>query len=122
MDRQRLQRLANDRDAAEDILRKIFGHSHFYDEQWVAVSRLLKGERILMIERTGFGKSLCYQYPAVLLDHLTVVFSPLIALMRDQVKSLKALGIKARCINSGQSPEDNGQAIGEALHGDIKIL
>ena len=122
MDRQRLQQLANDRDAAEDILRKIFGHSHFYDEQWVAVSRLLKGERILMIERTGFGKSLCYQYPAVLLDHLTVVFSPLIALMRDQVKSLKALGIKARCINSGQSPDDNEQAIGEALHGDIKIL
>ena len=122
MDKHRLLRLANDRDAAEDILRKVFGHSHFYDEQWTAVSRLLRGERILMIERTGFGKSLCYQFPAVLFDHLTVVFSPLIALMRDQVKSLKALGINARCINSGQTDEENEQAISDALRGDVKIL
>ena len=111
MDNQRLLRLANDRDAAEDILRKVFGHSHFYDEQWTAVSRLLRGERILMIERTGFGKSLCYQFPAILFDHLTVVFSPLIALMRDQVKSLKALGINARCINSGQTVEKTSKPL-----------
>ena len=49
------------RQEAEAKLKKIFGFEHFYDEQWRAIERILRGERILMIERTGFGKSLCYQ-------------------------------------------------------------
>ena len=49
---------------AEEKLKTIFGIEHFYDEQWKAIERILRGERILMIERTGFGKSLCYQFPA----------------------------------------------------------
>lgn len=73
---------------AELQLKKIFGKDHFYDEQWKGIERILKGERILMIQRTGFGKSLCYQFPATQFDGVTVVFSPLIALMRDQVKNL----------------------------------
>ena len=117
-----LKQLSNDRVQAERILQRTFGHSHFYDEQWQAISRLLRGERILMIERTGFGKSLCYQFPACLLDGVTVVFSPLIALMRDQVQSLSHRGINARCINSEQTPEQNSQSIEEALEGKLKIL
>jgi Superfamily II DNA helicase len=61
-----------------------------------------------MIQKTGFGKSLCYQFPATQLDGLTIVFSPLIALMRDQVNSLNEKGIVAKCINSNQTPEENG--------------
>ena len=117
-----LKQLSNDRVQAERILQRTFGHSHFYDEQWQAISRLLRGERILMIERTGFGKSLCYLFPACLLDGVTVVFSPLIALMRDQVQSLNHRGINARCINSEQTPEQNSQSIEEALEGKLKIL
>ena len=107
---------------AERRLKQIFGIEHFYDEQWKAIERILKGERILMIERTGFGKSLCYQFPATQFDGITVIFSPLIALMRDQVRSLSKIGIPAAYINSEQSPEDNTKAIEDALKGHIKIL
>ena len=75
-----------------------------------------------MIQRTGFGKSLCYQYPATQFSGLTVIFSPLIALMRDQVKSLNSKGIPARYINSEQSLEENHATIQAALNGEIKIL
>ncbi len=111
-----------DRIDCERKLKAIFGIDHFYDEQWEAVSRILKGERVLMIQRTGFGKSLCYQFPATQFDGVTVVFSPLIALMRDQVKGLKAKGIAAAYINSEQDPEENGRVIDDALAGKIKIL
>ena len=73
------------REFYEKKLHDIFGIERFYDEQWDAISRLLNGERILMIQKTGFGKSLCYQFPATQFPGLTIVFSPLIALMRDQV-------------------------------------
>lgn len=62
------------RKVAEEKLKRIFGLEHFYDEQWKAVERILRGERILMIERTGFGKSLCYQFPATVFDGVTVIF------------------------------------------------
>lgn len=107
---------------AEELLQKTFGIAHFYDEQWDAIEKILKGERVLMIERTGFGKSLCYQFPATIFKGITVIFSPLIALMRDQVKNLKSLGISAACINSEQTPEENSKSIHEALAGKIKIL
>ena len=103
-------------------LKRIFGIEHFYDEQWEAIRRILNGERILMIQRTGFGKSLCYQYPATQFSGITVIFSPLIALMRDQVKGLNQKGIAARFINSEQTPEQNNQAIQDAIDGKIKIL
>lgn len=122
MNQYRLKNIAENRNVAEQILYRVFRHQHFYDEQWFAIQKLLLGERILMIERTGFGKSLCYQFPAVLFDGLTVIFSPLIALMRDQVLSLKQIGIEARCINSEQNIEENEQAINDALQGKLKIL
>ena len=110
------------RNEAEGLLKQTFGFEHFFDEQWDVIKRLLNGERVLLIERTGFGKSLCYQFPATLWEGITVIFSPLIALMRDQVKSLNAKGISARYINSEQSEEENTQAIQDALNGKIKIL
>lgn len=110
------------RSEAEIKLKRIFGLDHFYDEQWRSIERILRGERILMIERTGFGKSLCYQFPATQFDGITVVFSPLIALMRDQVRSLCERGIPAAYINSEQSSEENQNSIQRALNGEIKIL
>ena len=110
------------RTQAEQRLKETFGIDHFYDEQWKAIDALLHGKRILMIEGTGFGKSLCYQFPATLFPGVTVVFSPLIALMRDQVASLERKGIPARCINSEEASEDNDAAINDALNGRVKIL
>ena len=110
------------RQEAENKLKMTFGIDHFYDEQWLAVERLLRGERILMIERTGFGKSLCFQFPATQFDGVTVVCSPLRALMRDQVRNLCNKGIPAAYINSEQSREDNRKVIEQALNGKIKIL
>lgn len=110
------------RENAEIELKRIFGIDHFYDEQWEAIQRILNGERILMIQRTGFGKSLCYQFPATQFDGITVIFSPLIALMRDQVKALNKKGIPARYINSEQTVEENSATIQDALDGKVKIL
>ncbi len=108
--------------SAEKELKRLFGFDKFYDEQWETIQRLFSGERVLLIEKTGFGKSLCYQFPATQFDGITIVFTPLIALMRDQVKFLKEKGISARYINSEQSSEENSQVIEEALQGRIKIL
>ena len=110
------------RQEAELILKEKFGLDRFYDEQWESISALLRGERILLIQKTGYGKSLCFQFPALLFDGLTVVFSPLIALMRDQVKKLQSLGIAAKCIHFQQTWEENRSIIEETKQGLIKIL
>ena len=110
------------RQEAETILQRTFKLPKFYDEQWLTIDKILKGEKVLLIEKTGFGKSLCFQFPASVFNGTTVIFSPLIALMRDQVKKLTALGISAKCINSEQTSEENTQIINEAKQGKIKIL
>jgi ATP-dependent DNA helicase RecQ len=110
------------RQEAEIILKRTFKLNRFYDEQWTTIERIIKGGRVLLIEKTGFGKSLCFQFPAIIHKGTTIVFSPLIALMRDQVKKLNSLGINARCVNSEQSPEENSQIISDAKAGKIKIL
>ncbi len=110
------------RQEAEQTLQRLFKLSAFYDEQWQTIEKILKGEKVLLIEKTGFGKSLCFQFPASVFKGTTVIFSPLIALMRDQVKKLTSLGISAKCINSEQTPEENSQIINEAKQGKIKIL
>ena len=110
------------RELAELKLKQIFGFDHFYDEQWAVISRILNGERILMIQRTGFGKSLCFQFPATQFSGVTVIFSPLIALMRDQVESLRKRGISAACINSEQDRYENQETIQQAIDGKIKLL
>jgi ATP-dependent DNA helicase RecQ len=107
---------------AEKILEKTFRLKKFHDEQWMTIEKILNKERVLLIEKTGFGKSLCFQFPAALFKGTTVIFSPLIALMRDQVRKLNSLKIPARCVNSEQSPEENSQIISDAKAGKIKIL
>lgn len=110
------------RQEAKIRLQNTFGFDHFYDEQWETIDLLFQGKRVLLIEKTGFGKSLCFQFPATQFQGLTVIFSPLIALMRDQVKGLNEKGIKAKFINSEQTPEENSQTIQDALNGRLKIL
>lgn len=110
------------RQEAEQTLQRTFKLPKFYDEQWQTIEKILNGEKVLLIEKTGFGKSLCFQFPASVFQGTTVIFSPLIALMRDQVKKLTSLGISAKCINSEQTPEENSQIINEAKQGNIKIL
>ncbi len=107
---------------AEKILKDTFGLKNFHENQWETIRNILEGKRILLIEKTGFGKSLCYQFPAVIFEGVTVIFSPLIALMRDQVKKLNSLGITARCINSEQDQEENRQILSDAKNGKVKIL
>ena len=107
---------------AEAILQKTFKLDRFYDEQWTTIEKILNGERVLLIEKTGFGKSLCFQFPAIIFPGTTVIFSPLIALMRDQVAKLNILGINARCINSEQELEENEKIIEQAKAGQVKIL
>lgn len=111
-----------ERQEAEKILKKRFGIDSFYQEQWDTIRKIIRGERVLLIGKTGFGKSLCFQFPALLFDGITVIFSPLIALMRDQVKKLNDLGIAAYCINSEQSKEENTAIINMAKNGSVKLL
>src|SRR5437868_6499137 len=110
------------RQEAEKVLQQKFKLPKFYDEQWQAIEKILRGERVLLIEKTGFGKSLCFQFPAHLFEGTSIVFSPLIALMRDQLKKMNEIGITAKCINSEQSDEENLSVIKEAQEGRIKIL
>ncbi|MDI6783197.1 MAG: RecQ family ATP-dependent DNA helicase [bacterium] len=110
------------RQEAERKLKIIFGFDRFYERQWETIEKIFQGNRVLLIEKTGFGKSLCYQFPATQFEGTTIIFSPLIALMRDQVKKLNELGISAKCINSNQSTEENNQIIEEAQQGKLKLL
>jgi len=110
------------RTEAERILQSTFNFPHFFDNQWKTIEKLLNGEKVLLIEKTGFGKSLCFQFPALVLQGVTVIFSPLIALMREQVNKLNELGIEARCINYGQTKTENKRILKEAIDGRIKML
>lgn len=110
------------RPLAEELLKKYFGFPFFYDNQWEVIEKLLLGQRVLLIERTGFGKSLCYQFTALVMEGVTIVFSPLIALMRDQVENLRQRNIKAAAIHSNQTEEENRAIIQEAKGNRIKIL
>ena len=85
---------------AYDLLTQVFGFADFRDGQTEVVSRLLAGRSTLAVFPTGGGKSLCYQLPALILDGLTVVVSPLIALMKDQIDFLVRHGVAAARIDS----------------------
>ena len=111
-----------DRPQAEQKLNQIFNIERFYNDQWETIEQLLNGERLLLIEKTGFGKSLCFQFPATQFSGLTVIFSPLIALMRDQVNYLKSIGISAACVNSEQDQQQNSEILEKATQNKIKIL
>lgn len=110
------------RTEAEFKLQQLFGFKQFYDLQWLVIESLLGGKRVLFIEKTGFGKSLCFQFPATQLDGVTIVFSPLIALMRDQVRSMLDKGIRAAAINSNQDAAENDTIIAKAQNNQLDIL
>ncbi len=93
-------------DSARAALKSVFGFDDFRPGQADIVAALLGGENVLAVMPTGSGKSLCYQLPAVVRPGLTVVVSPLIALMRDQVGQLRANGIEAASLNSANDPEE----------------
>ena len=107
---------------AIDLLKSHFGFDAFLPLQEVIVGRVLDEKDSLVVMPTGGGKSLCYQLPAVCFDGLTVVISPLIALMKDQVDSLKANGIAAAFINSTLAAKDMARVQSQARNGSLKIL
>ena len=88
-----------------EVLKHCFGHSRFRQGQEKLVDAVLSGRDALGIMPTGGGKSLCYQIPALLLGGITIVISPLISLMKDQVAALKNAGISAAYINSSLTAE-----------------
>ncbi|MEO2002196.1 MAG: DEAD/DEAH box helicase, partial [Pirellulales bacterium] len=90
---------------AQDVLKKTFGYQSFRGTQQEIIERTLAGKHSLVLMPTGGGKSLCYQVPALVQEGLTVVLSPLIALMKDQVDALNARGIDATFINSSLTKE-----------------
>ncbi|WP_434767374.1 RecQ family ATP-dependent DNA helicase [Pseudomonas triticicola] len=103
-------------------LEQVFGYPQFRPGQEAAVSAVLAGRSAAAIFPTGSGKSLCYQLPALLLPHLTLVVSPLLALMQDQLAFLKRHGISAGSIDSAQSREDASDVMARARSGELKIL
>ncbi len=110
------------RHQAEIQLQRLFGFPHFHDLQWQVIENLMDGKRVLFIEKTGFGKSLCFQFPATQLAGVTIVFTPLIALMRDQVRSMQNKGIRAAAINSNQEDMENAAIIAKAQNNALNIL
>ncbi|MGH6867599.1 MAG: DNA helicase RecQ [Methylocella sp.] len=94
-------------DEAREALERVFGFASFRPGQEEILKAAFAGENILAVMPTGSGKSLCYQLPAIVRKGLTIVVSPLIALMRDQVQQLQARGISAAALNSSNSGEDN---------------
>lgn len=94
---------------AEAALQKVFGFSTFRPGQKDVLEAVFAGENVLAVMPTGSGKSLCYQLPAIVRRGLTIVVSPLIALMRDQVQQLRGLGVAAAALNSANSGEDNAR-------------
>ena len=104
------------------ILKQVFGYSEFRDGQETVINAALNGQDSLVLLPTGGGKSVCYQVPALALSGLTVVISPLISLMQDQVSQLQALGVKAAYINNSLN-RDEQQQIYQQLHsGLLKLL
>lgn len=103
-------------------LARVFGYDRFRPGQEAAVSAVLAGRSAAAIFPTGSGKSLCYQLPALHLPHLTLVVSPLLALMQDQLAFLHAHGIAAASIDSAQSREEAAEVMARARSGELKIL
>lgn len=103
-------------------LEQVFGYRQFRAGQEAAISAVLAGRSAAAIFPTGSGKSLCYQLPALLLPHLTLVVSPLLALIQDQLAFLQRHGIAAASIDSAQSRDDVAEVMARARSGELKIL
>ena len=106
----------------KENLKNIFGFDEYKSGQKEIIQEVLKGKDILTVMPTGGGKSLCFQLPATLFDGITIVVSPLIALMQSQVSQLKLLGIKSGCLNSSNSNEENNEVIKMLESNKLKML
>ena len=107
---------------ARETLRKTFGFADFRTGQGDIIAAILEGKDVLAVMPTGGGKSLCYQLPALLRDGLTIVVSPLIALMRNQVAQLQAFGIAAGALNSSNSREETGALLDAVKSRRLRLL
>src|SRR6266404_9642574 len=104
------------------LLRERFGFDDFRPAQKQVIDKIMAGENALAVMPTGSGKSLCYQLPALTLPGLTLVVSPLISLMKDQVDQLNRLGLPATVINSTVSRQQQRSRLEQAIAGRIKLL
>lgn len=109
-------------DSAQQVLEQVFGYQAFRDGQLTVIEAALEAKDSLVIMPTGGGKSLCYQIPALVKDGLTLVISPLISLMKDQVDQLKANGVAAECVNSTMSREALMSVYQRMNSGQIKMV
>jgi ATP-dependent DNA helicase RecQ len=109
-------------DRAASLLHSVFGFPDFRPGQAEIVQSVLEGRNTLAIMPTGGGKSLCFQLPALCRDGVTVVISPLIALMRDQVRALKATGVEAGALTSGNTEEETEEVFRAIDEGRLKLL
>jgi len=106
----------------QEILQKYWGHAHFRPLQEEIIQSVLDGNDTLTILPTGGGKSICFQVPGLLKEGITIVISPLIALMKDQMQNLQRRGIKAIAIYSGLSKREIDLLLDNCVYGDIKFL
>ena len=106
----------------KEALKAVFGYDSFRPGQEVVINAILEGRDILAVMPTGAGKSLCYQVPAMLLSGITLVISPLISLMQDQVKALNEAGVDAAFINSSLSEKELNDTFKNAYKGHYKII
>ena len=111
-----------DQVAALGALKRYFGYDSFRPGQSRLVDAILAGRDVLGVMPTGAGKSVCYQIPATLLPGVTIVISPLISLMRDQVDALNDAGIPAAYVNTTQGGDEQAMVLAQAAQGDIKLL
>ncbi len=109
-------------DRKHEILKGVFGFDAFRPGQEQAVDALLAGRDVLTVMPTGSGKSLCFQVPALVLGGLTIVVSPLVALMQDQVAALRLAGVAAESINSSRDRADNVATWRRVAAGEVRIL
>jgi ATP-dependent DNA helicase RecQ len=112
----------NHSDAAHRALQEVFGYSEFRGQQAAIIDHVCAGHDALVLMPTGGGKSLCYQIPALILPGLAIVVSPLIALMRDQVRALDQLGVQAAYLNSSLPPFEQAEVLARAQRGDLDLL
>jgi len=106
----------------QTLLNNIFGYDKFRPLQQEIIDRTLAGNDSFVLMPTGGGKSMCFQIPALCFDGITIVVSPLISLMKDQVQALQSNGIKADFFNSSISPQEENDVIARATKGEIKLL